>query len=100
METLADQSRKSTFGRNKSSDEEVTHAAEFNDDEKLEQMIMNEIVDNGEEVKFDDVAGIKDVMKAISDMVINPLKRPDLYVGLRACPKALLLFGPPGTGTL
>ncbi len=90
----------SNFGRNKSSDDEdTTYAAEHDsDDKKLAQMIMNEIVDNGEEVKFDDIAGINYVKDEIRRMVLYPLNRPDLF--LRACPKTLLLFGPPGTGTL
>lgn len=100
LEALAGQSRKSNFGRNKNSDEEDTHTAEHHDDEKLKQMIMDEIVDNGEEVKFNDIAGLEDTKDAIKTMVIYPQKRPDLFTGLQACPKGLLLFGPPGTGTL
>jgi len=29
------------------------------------------------------------------EMVVYPLLRPDIYFGIRAPPKGLLLFGPP-----
>jgi SpoVK/Ycf46/Vps4 family AAA+-type ATPase len=31
-------------------------------------------------------------------VIVWPLKRPDIFKGLRAPPKGLMLFGPPGTG--
>jgi len=64
----------------------------------LIEKINNEIVDNGQKVTFDDIAGLENAKNTVNELVIYPMKRPDLFTGLRACPKGLLLFGPPGTG--
>lgn len=69
-------------------------------DKELIEKINNEIVDSGEKVTFDDIAGLKHAKDTINEIVIMPMIRPDLFTGLRACPKGLLLFGPPGTGTI
>lgn len=68
-------------------------------DKELIEKINNEIVDSGEQVTFDDIAGLKHAKETVNELVIMPMIRPDLFTGLRACPKGLLLFGPPGTGT-
>jgi len=31
-------------------------------------------------------------------MIVWPMQRPDIFTGMRAPPRAILLFGPPGTG--
>ena len=60
--------------------------------------IESEIVDSGPPVMFDDIAGLEDAKRALHEMVIMPQLRPDLFTGLRAPPRGVLLFGPPGTG--
>ncbi|KAK1733516.1 fidgetin-like protein 1 [Skeletonema marinoi] len=67
-------------------------------EKELVQKINNEIVVTGQEVTFDDIAGLEDTKNTVKEMLIYPMKRPDLFTGLRTCPKGLLLFGPPGTG--
>ena len=64
-------------------------------DKELVNKIMNEIVDNGESVTFDDIAGLADAKRTIMELVCWPMKRPDLFTGLRRGPNGLLLFGPP-----
>ncbi|KAJ1550766.1 hypothetical protein HK096_005144 [Nowakowskiella sp. JEL0078] len=65
---------------------------------KMAEMIMNEIMDKGLTVTWDDIAGLDHAKNTITEIVIWPMQRPDLFHGLRGPPKGLLLFGPPGTG--
>ena len=67
-------------------------------DPQLVENIMNEFLDRSPLVNFDDIAGLFHAKKAIEEMIIWPLQRPDLFQGIRAAPKGLLMFGPPGTG--
>jgi SpoVK/Ycf46/Vps4 family AAA+-type ATPase len=62
-------------------------------DKELIEKINNEIVDDGDQVTFNDIAGLKHAKATVNELVIMPMKRPDLFTGLRACPKGLLLFG-------
>merc|ERR1719394_162221 len=69
-----------------------------NIDSKMVEMVKNEIMDQGQRVEWDDIAGLEFAKKTVKEIVVLPLKRPDLFFGLRGPPKGLLLFGPPGTG--
>jgi SpoVK/Ycf46/Vps4 family AAA+-type ATPase len=47
-------------------------------------------------VKWEDIAGLEEVKKAIREAIVYPSKRPDLFpLGF---PRGILLYGPPGCG--
>lgn len=78
-------------------DEELPEALKGLDKELIEK-IQNEIMESGESVTFDSIAGLDDCKQTVRELVCWPMKRPDLFTGLRRGPNGLLLFGPPGTG--
>jgi SpoVK/Ycf46/Vps4 family AAA+-type ATPase len=67
-------------------------------DENAAKQILNEIVVKGDEVHWEDVAGLSMAKKALKEAVVYPFLRPDLFMGLREPARGMLLFGPPGTG--
>lgn len=67
-------------------------------DEGAAKQIFNEIVVQGDEVHWADVAGLEVAKKALKEAVVYPFLRPDLFMGLREPARGMLLFGPPGTG--
>ncbi|KAH9771619.1 AAA domain-containing protein [Citrus sinensis] len=69
--------------------------------DEYESNFVSAVVPPGEiGVRFDDIGALEDVKKALNELVILPMRRPDLFSRgnlLRPC-KGILLFGPPGTG--
>ncbi|KAA8903401.1 hypothetical protein TRICI_005691 [Trichomonascus ciferrii] len=67
-------------------------------DEAAAKQILNEIVIKGDEVHWDDIAGLEKAKSSLKETVVYPFLRPDLFSGLREPARGMLLFGPPGTG--
>ncbi|ULT86772.1 hypothetical protein L3Y34_006470 [Caenorhabditis briggsae] len=67
-------------------------------DENIISLIESEIMSVNNQIGWADVAGLEGAKKALKEIVVLPFQRPDIFTGLRAPPKGVLLFGPPGTG--
>lgn len=67
-------------------------------DSAAAKQILNDIVVQGDEVHWSDVAGLEIAKNALRETVVYPFLRPDLFMGLREPARGMLLFGPPGTG--
>ena len=48
-------------------------------------------------ITWSDIAGLNEAKRSITEIVVWPMQRPDIFTGLRRPPKGLLLFGPPGS---
>jgi AAA+ superfamily predicted ATPase len=69
-----------------------------NIDPKMVETIKNEIMDTGSPVDWSDIAGLEFVKQTLMMVVVYPLLNPEIFTGLRAPARGVLLFGPPGTG--
>eukprot|EP00794_Sanderia_malayensis_P020211 gene20211-22187_t len=69
-----------------------------NVDKKMAHTILNEVVESGPGVSFSDIGGIENAKRILREIVILPSMRPELFTGLRAPARGVLLFGPPGNG--
>ncbi|RAL46378.1 hypothetical protein DM860_015371 [Cuscuta australis] len=78
----------------------VQKAPEVPPDNEFEKRIRPEVIPpNDIGVTFEDVGSLDEIKESLQELVMLPLRRPDLFNGglLKPC-RGILLFGPPGTG--
>ncbi|KAF7810386.1 ribosome biogenesis ATPase RIX7-like isoform X1 [Senna tora] len=75
-------------------------APEVPPDNEFEKRIRPEVIPANElSVTFTDIGALDEIKESLQELVMLPLRRPDLFTGglLKPC-RGILLFGPPGTG--
>ncbi|ERN04605.1 hypothetical protein AMTR_s00075p00158590 [Amborella trichopoda] len=75
-------------------------APEIAPDTEFEKRIRPEVIPASEiGVSFADIGALGEIKESLQELVMLPLRRPDLFKGglLKPC-RGILLFGPPGTG--
>ncbi|XP_008792387.1 calmodulin-interacting protein 111-like isoform X2 [Phoenix dactylifera] len=75
-------------------------APEVSPDNEFEKRIRPEVIPANEiGVTFNDIGALDEIKESLQELVMLPLRRPDLFNGglLKPC-RGILLFGPPGTG--
>ena len=67
--------------------------------QKVDPLVKAMEVDTRPDVSFKDIGGLSDQIRELYEVVVLPLKDPDLFreLGIEP-PKGVLLYGPPGTG--
>ncbi|KAK9927079.1 hypothetical protein M0R45_024281 [Rubus argutus] len=69
-------------------------------DNEFEKRIRPEVIPANEiGVTFSDIGALEEIKESLQELVMLPLRRPDLFNGglLKPC-RGILLFGPPGSG--
>ncbi|KAK6117671.1 hypothetical protein DH2020_048588 [Rehmannia glutinosa] len=78
----------------------ISKPPEVPPDNEFEKRIRPEVIPSNEiGVTFSDIGALDEIKESLQELVMLPLRRPDLFNGglLKPC-RGILLFGPPGTG--
>ncbi|PIN21674.1 AAA+-type ATPase [Handroanthus impetiginosus] len=78
----------------------ISKSPEVPPDNEFEKRIRPEVIPANEiGVTFSDIGALDEIKESLQELVMLPLRRPDLFNGglLKPC-RGILLFGPPGTG--
>lgn len=93
--SIDDAPEKESGGRGQTTRQSDGKAARGGDDPDLTKWQSENVPD----VRFEDVAGLDDVKKAITERIILPRKYPEVYKRFKkSAGGGILMYGPPGTG--
>eukprot|EP00668_Euglena_longa_P034298 GGOE01044078.1.p1 GENE.GGOE01044078.1~~GGOE01044078.1.p1 ORF type:complete len:555 (+),score=163.30 GGOE01044078.1:71-1735(+) len=67
-------------------------------EERLWKQVLAEVVTVDLTEKWADICGLEGAKQVLYESVILPELAPDFFTGLKAPPRGVLLFGPPGNG--
>lgn len=67
-------------------------------DKDLVAALERDIVLRNPNVKWEDIAGLKEAKRLLEEAIVLPLWMPDYFKGIRRPWKGILMVGPPGTG--
>jgi spastin len=71
----------------------VRAPAASSEEARLRETILSDVLDRSPGVEWADVAGLEEAKRALHEAVVLPTLRADLFTGLRAPAKGILLFG-------
>ncbi|KAL6547785.1 hypothetical protein OROHE_009490 [Orobanche hederae] len=99
-ETTAPESKSEEPTKTPSFRPKLQTGVEASPDNEFEKRIRPEVIPASEiGVTFADIGALDEIKYSLQELVLLPLRRPDLFEGglLKPC-RGILLFGPPGTG--
>ena len=67
-------------------------------EKEMIELVTKDILQSAPDVKWDDIAGLKEAKQLLEEAVVLPLWMPDYFKGIRRPWKGVLMTGPPGTG--
>ncbi|KAI9344882.1 P-loop containing nucleoside triphosphate hydrolase protein [Obelidium mucronatum] len=67
-------------------------------DKDLVEMVKRDILQTSPNVRWTDIAGLREPKALLEEAIVLPLWMPDFFQGIRRPWKGVLMCGPPGTG--